>query len=108
MFGLTFGPKSISVEEAHKKIGTDGHVLLDVRTEEEFKEICAPGARNIPLDRLSAHVDDLSKHDSIHVICRSGGRSAMATNTLHDAGIPHAVNVSGGMNAWEKVGLPTK
>lgn len=108
MFGYTTGPKNISVEEAHEKNGTDGHVLLDVRTEEEFKEVSAPGAVNIPLDRLSAHVDKLSKHDSIHVICRSGGRSAMATNALHGAGLTHAENVSGGMMAWEKAGLPTK
>ncbi|MCC6756918.1 MAG: rhodanese-like domain-containing protein, partial [Arenimonas sp.] len=38
------------------------------------------------------------------VICRSGGRSGMACGGLGD----NAINVDGGMLAWEAAGLPTR
>ena len=38
------------------------------------------------------------------IICRSGGRSGMACGGLGD----NAINVDGGMLAWEAAGLPTR
>lgn len=108
MFGFTFGPKSVSVVEAHERVGTEGHCLLDVRTTEEVRDTAIIDARNIPLDHLEARAAELSQFASIHVICRSGGRSSMATNLLHSLGITQAENVSGGLIAWEAAGLPTK
>lgn len=101
-----FGSKSISVTEASERLGTSGHCLLDVRTKEEFKELSAPGALNIPLDRLESEAHQLAGYSSIFVMCRSGGRSAMATSLLHRLGIPQATNVAGGMLAWKAAGLP--
>ena len=103
-----FGPKSITVTEAYEKLGADGHCLLDVRTRDEVRAQSVPGALNIPLDRLDAHTDELARYASIHVMCRSGGRSARATALLHSAGLSYAENVSGGILAWEAAGLPTK
>lgn len=107
MFGLSFGPKGVSVTEAHEHIGMDGHCLLDVRTKEEVRETALPGALNIPLDELESRVEQLTPYTSLHVICRSGGRSAMATNLLHNLGMSHARSVSGGLIAWQEAGLPT-
>lgn len=107
MFGFSFGPKSISVTEAHEQLGKDGHCLLDVRTKEEVREVAVPGALNIPLDRLAADASRLSGYTTIHVMCRSGGRSAMATSRLHSLGITQAANVTGGILAWQAAGLPT-
>jgi rhodanese-related sulfurtransferase len=39
------------------------------------------------------------------VVCRSGGRSVAITQFLTSAGID-AVNLAGGMHAWEQAGLP--
>ncbi len=103
-----FGPKSVSVTDAYERLGTDGHCLLDVRTSGEVHAQSIPGARNIPLDRLAGQVAQLSAYTSIHVLCRSGGRSAQATALLHSLGLKHAENVSGGILAWEAAGLPTK
>ena len=108
MFGFSFGPKSVSVTDAYEKLGTDGHCLLDVRTRSEVREVGVPGALNIPLDRLEAEAHRLSAYTSIHVMCRSGGRSSMATNLLHGLGMTHAENVSGGILAWQAANLPTK
>lgn len=106
MFGFSFGPKNISVTDAYQKLGTEGHVLLDVRTKEEVRDVAVPGALNIPLDRLEAQASKLADYSSIHVMCRSGGRSAIATNLLHGLGMTQAENVSGGITAWQNAKLP--
>lgn len=108
MFGFSFGPQSVTVTEAYERLGTDGHVLLDVRTRDEVRAEGIAGALNISLDRLEAEAARLSEYTSIHVICRSGGRSAMATNLLHGMGMTHALNVNGGLLAWQQAGLPVK
>lgn len=107
MFGFSLGPKNITVTEARERLGTEGHVLLDVRTKEEVREMSVPGALNIPLDRLEAQAGQLSGYSSIHVMCRSGGRSAVAANMLHGLGMTQVLNVSGGIIAWQNAGLPT-
>ena len=108
MFGFSFGPKNVTVQDAYERLGTEGHCLLDVRTHDEVREQSILGALNIPLDRLESQAHRLTEYTSIHVMCRSGGRSAMATNLLHGIGMTHAMNVSGGIMAWDAAGLPTK
>ncbi len=100
--------KHITVHEAFEALGNDEHCLLDVRTGEEVEDLGIPGARSIPLGELPMRLSELESFSSIHVICRSGGRSAMATELLHRAGLNHAMNVSGGIIAWSGAGLPTK
>jgi len=88
--------------------GLPGALLIDVRTPAEFQQVHAVGARNIPLDRLSADqlTRELNGSESIYVICRSGARGRKACEKLHAAGIANAVNVEGGTDAWEAAGLP--
>jgi rhodanese-related sulfurtransferase len=81
--------------------------LIDVRTSDEFALGHAPGAINIPLQELPKRTSDIPAPDGIlYCMCRSGGRSASAVSFLHDMGRTDAVNVNGGMIAWEAAGLP--
>lgn len=82
-----------------------GAVLVDVRMPEEFAAGHAQGAMNCPLPTLGACVDKLKSSSVVYVLCRSGGRSAMAVPKLKAMGV-NAVNVSGGTMAWESRGLP--
>ena len=72
-----------------------GALVIDVRTEAEFREQHLPGAVNIPLDRLSEeiarHAPDKSKPLLLH--CRSGARSGMGTGTLKKLGYNHVFNL---------------
>lgn len=106
MFGFSTST-SIDVKEAYEAIGKYGHILIDVRSQDEVKMLGIKGAVNIPLEQLEQAIEQLSQYDSIHVVCRSGGRSSMATQMLNAAGIKQAKNVSGGLIAWERAGLPT-
>jgi rhodanese-related sulfurtransferase len=51
---------------------------------------------------LTGAVDDGRR---VHVMCRVGGRSAQVTQYLVQQGID-AVNVDGGMLAWDGAGRP--
>lgn len=78
-------------------------VLLDVREPAEWDGGHAPGARHMPLGDLDPST--LDPATAVITICRSGKRSAKAAATLAGAGIP-VHNMAGGMNAWQKAGLP--
>jgi rhodanese-related sulfurtransferase len=83
----------------------DGALLLDVRNDDEWVVGHAPGALHVPLGTLSERHAELPTGRRIVVICRSGGRSAKATEALVGAGYD-AANLTGGMQAWVSVGLP--
>jgi rhodanese-related sulfurtransferase len=80
-------------------------LLLDVREEEEWRFGHAPGSVNIPLSTLPSHVDTLDRSRRIICVCRSGNRSAKATEWLRREGFD-AVNLVGGMNVWSSFGHP--
>lgn len=79
--------------------------LLDVREPDEWAAGHAPNAVHIPLGSLAERVQEISTDRDVYVVCRSGGRSARATQALNQAGWK-AHNVSGGMQAWEAAALP--
>lgn len=77
----------------------NGALLLDVRTPAEFSERHIPGAVNVPVQELGARLRELGpKHRPIVVYCRSGARSAAATQLMRRAG--YDVLDIGGMGNW--------
>jgi sulfur dioxygenase len=81
--------------------------VLDVREPDEFNGPLGhvPGAMLIPLGSLVQEQDRLGKEKPIVVVCRSGARSAQATQTLGKAGFDKVANLSGGMLRWRAQGL---
>ncbi|MDO8313127.1 MAG: rhodanese-like domain-containing protein [Sideroxyarcus sp.] len=86
----------------------EGALLLDVREQDEYAAVHAPGSTLIPLGELSSRLAEIQKYKNkpIAVVCRSGRRSAQGVELLRKAGFTQAVNVEGGMSAWESAGLP--
>lgn len=80
-------------------------VLIDVRDRFEWQEGHVAGAKHLPLASLPARLSEIDRGRPIAVICRSGNRSAAATRLLRTHRLD-VVNVSGGMVAWERHGLP--
>ena len=74
----------------------DGAVLLDVRTEEEYRDGHIEGSVNIPLDRISS-VENIVKDKStpLYVHCLSGGRSGQAVSYLRQIGYTNVKNIGG-------------
>lgn len=79
--------------------------LLDVRRPDE-RAVSGIGGPLIPVDELAGRLDELHPHrdDEIVVYCRSGARSARAVRLLREHGFARAVNLAGGMLAWEAAG----
>jgi rhodanese-related sulfurtransferase len=80
-------------------------VLLDVREPDEWEQGHAPGAVHIPMTDVPARIADLDMDAEVYVICRQGGRSARVVDYLNQVGFD-AVNVDGGMVAWQMAGRP--
>ena len=84
---------------------TGDALLLDVREAHEWVAGHAPGAVHLPLSQLLARVGEVPTDQPVDVVCHVGGRSAQATAFLRAQGVD-ARNVTGGMDAWERLGLP--
>jgi rhodanese-related sulfurtransferase len=79
--------------------------LIDVRETGEYQTGRIAGAHHIPLAQLPAAAAELDRERPIVFYCRTGSRSAMATEAFRGAGFD-AHNMAGGLLAWEAVGLP--
>lgn len=82
-----------------------GAQLIDVRETDEFAEVRADGAVNIPMSEFTSRVGELDQDRDIYVICKLGGRSAQVGEYLEQRGID-AINVAGGTDGWVAAGLP--
>jgi rhodanese-related sulfurtransferase len=82
-----------------------GAILLDVREPHEWQAGHAPRARHIPLSQISQRAGELPKGRAVVTVCRSGARSARAAALLARHG-REVSNLSGGMHAWARAGLP--
>jgi rhodanese-related sulfurtransferase len=80
-----------------------GAALLDVREDDEWAAGHAPTAQHVPMGQLVARLDELPGNGRLYVICRSGVRSAGVVAYLNANGWD-AVNVEGGMRAWQASG----
>jgi rhodanese-related sulfurtransferase len=82
-----------------------GALLLDVREDDEWAAGHAPQAVHIAMSRINAEYESLPGDRTIVCVCHVGARSAAVAEALRRAGWD-AVNLTGGMNAWEAAGLP--
>jgi rhodanese-related sulfurtransferase len=77
--------------------------LLDVREQDEWNRGHAPTAHLIPMGSIQDRIDEIPIDAPLVVICHSGYRSWQVTKALVAAGY-NAVNVAGGMEAWQSAG----
>ena len=86
----------------YESVLVDGAQFVDVREPDEVSTGTLPGTVNIPLGALVDRLDELDPTRRVVVLCKSGGRSAQACETLEAAGFTDVVNLEGGMLAWNK------
>lgn len=95
------GVPTITVEELKRLFDEKGDVfVLDVREPHEWDIVHLEGTTLIPLGRLAHEVHRLDSARDIVVHCRSGARSATATEFLLGAGFTRVRNLEGGILAW--------
>jgi len=98
---------TVDVHEAFRRLRDDSDrpLLLDVREQNEFDAVRAPGAALLPTSQFMARFAELPSDRPLLVICHTGGRSAAVTAYLLRTGRTDVANVAGGMAAWERAGL---
>ncbi len=84
----------------------DDLFILDVREPHEY-QICNLGGHLIPLGDLPQRVSELDSSREIVAHCRSGKRSAEASEFLRQAGFKKVLNLKGGILAWSDEVDPT-
>ena len=92
----------IPAEEAIALVAGDGW-LLDVREQDEWDAVHSPEAHLIPMYEINDRINEIPDDVPLVVVCHSGHRSWQVTKALVDLGYD-AVNVAGGMDAWQSAG----
>ena len=103
----------VSREDVAKRLG-QAPIIIDVREPYEFKKGHLPGAVNIPRGRLEWDVvdhpqlaaltkdnDQAAKNAELILYCGSGGRSALAADTLQKLGYKNVLSMAGGFRGWK-------
>lgn len=89
-------------------VPADG-LVLDVREDDEWAAGHVEGALHVPMSDFVARFGEVTEAVAdgrrAYVMCRVGGRSAQVTQYLVQQGVD-AVNIDGGMLAWESAGRP--
>lgn len=86
----------------YKSVVVDNAQFIDVREPDEVAKGTLPGTTNIPLGQIAEKLSELDSDRRVVLLCRSGGRSTQAAETLTAAGFTDVVNLEGGMKGWEK------
>ena len=98
----------VNPAQAQKLIADKTVLVLDVRTPKEFAAGHIAGATNI--NYLAADfakaISGLDTNRSCLIHCAVGGRSTQALPTLSNLQFRSLYHLDGGIQAWEKAGLP--
>lgn len=93
-----------------------GAALIDVREPAEYATGHIEGAINIPRGVLEFEVQATPALDNVTdpalalrerpivLYCRSGGRAALAADSLQQMGFTRVVSLAGGIGAWREAG----
>ena len=109
---------AVSPQEA-EEAARNGDLILDVREAAELeKDGRIAGALHIPRGILETWADATAQtaearltgvrgFGRVHVLCASGGRAALAADTLRRMGYD-ADLIDGGLGGWKSAGLPVE
>lgn len=106
---------NLSPDDVAMALQKGGAVVVDIREREELTQTgTIPGAIHIPRGVLEFSVDpgsptylaDLTPDRPMILVCDTGLRSALATETLKSLGFTKTAHLSGGLNNWIRQGFP--
>ena len=101
--------RDLSVEEFAEYRFDPNAIVLDVRTEDEWKENgVIPDAVVIDWydEAFAEKVSEISRDKSIYVYCHGGGRSAEAAEKLVEMGYSDVFNLENGFASWSYAKMP--
>jgi rhodanese-related sulfurtransferase len=108
---------AVGAAEALALAGREDIVFVDLRDpRERDREGSIPGAFSCPRGMLEFWIDPESPYAKpvfaepkrFVFFCASGWRSALATRTAQDMGLPDVCHLAGGFTAWREAGGPVE
>lgn len=102
------GRGGVSAAEAVQLINRRNAAVIDLRTSVEFAQGHVPAAKNFVLADLQAKVGQIAKNkgNPVLLICQTGQQSQKASRTFSEAGYAEVHVLEGGLDAWQKAGMP--
>ncbi len=94
-----------SPHEVAERLSRGEIQVVDVRHAHECEAGRIAGSRHIELAELGVRAAEIDRDSPVVFYCRSGARSAMATDAFRGAGFD-AYNMAGGLLEWHAAGLP--
>ena len=95
----------IDVAKAKQLLAESNTVIIDTREESEYAVGHIEGALLLPRGVLEFKIGAVSeladKSKSVLIYCRTGGRSALAAQTLQQLGYTNVLSMAGGFEAWK-------
>ena len=99
--GLPF-ERTVQLSTEDVRDRSNDKLVLDVRSDAEWKTGHIEGARHITLGDLPHQIQDLPKDRPIITVCGSGYRSSIAASGLAKNGFLNVESMDGGMAAWNQ------
>ena len=99
----------VSASAAIRLINNNDDILIiDIRTEADYKAGHIRGAKNAPLKDFASAVEKFSEHKdkSVLIYCNSGNTTTRAIKLLKKAGYEKINNLEGGIAAWKEANMP--
>ena len=102
------GAGQVSPADAVALISREGAVVIDIRTDGEFRNGHIVNAIHVPFDQIESRLGRLGKYRKQPVIaaCRTGQQSASVAKRLRSEGFERVHRLQGGMVAWQGADLP--
>lgn len=108
--------ENLSPDQVATELQSGSATLIDIREEDERAKGRIAAAYHAPRGMLEFYADPSSPYhreefdpDSrLILVCASGGRSALAAETLQQMGYRRVAHLDGGLNAWVAQGFPVE
>jgi rhodanese-related sulfurtransferase len=99
--------EELSPQDAQRWQAATAARVLDVREPDEFAVGHLPGAVNVPRGMLEFRIGELQPDGDAAILlyCKTSGRAALATQSLHSLGYTQLRSVAGGFDQWQADGL---
>ena len=99
--------EELSPQDAQRWQAATAARVLDVREPDEFAAGHLPGAVNVPRGMLEFRIGELQPDGDAAILlyCKTSGRAALATQSLHSLGYTQLRSVAGGFDQWQADGL---
>ena len=110
------GIENLTPDQVQAEMATGNVTLVDVRDAPELANGTIPGSVHASRGMLEFHADpsspyhkpELDPESRVILHCASGGRSALAVQTLRELGYRNVAHLDGGFKAWQAEGKPVK